>query len=239
MKPGRFKSVDNLAQVHVAERVGIGAWSIATSPALGPASFVSLALDGAAAPTPRVAFVSGAKVKYARRTTLNAFSDPADVQLNVNAIHPSLSLRTFGSLTREMVAYYDIANAALTVRERDPIGQWNQVLQHVAGPGLDAGRTPSLQIDSIGRPVVAFRNSSGGTLGFIRWNRMKGPAPALATDDPPGGWDVCDADAGGLGPAMRVDVHDNLQISHRGLLECPTPPIAGPCTRPVQFTARP
>lgn len=201
-----IKTVGNVAQVHVAERAGIGPWSIATSAALGPASFVSLALDGAAAPTPRVAFVSGANVKYVRRTSLNAFGAVSDVQLNVNAIHPSLSLRTLGSLTREMVAYYDVANAALTVRERDPAGPWNQVLQHVAGPGLDAGRTP---------------------------------APALATDDPPGGWDVSDADAGGVGPAMRVDVHDNLQISHRGLFECPMPQVGGTCTRPVQFTARP
>jgi hypothetical protein len=234
-----IKTVNNVAQVHVAERTGIGAWSVATSAALGPASFVSLAVDGAAAPTPRVAFVSGANVKYVRRTSLNAFGAVEVVHGNVNAIHPSLSLRTFGSLTRELVAYYDVVNTDLMVRERNWAGLWNQTLLHDAGPGLDAGRTPSLQIDSFGRPVVAFRNSSGGTLGFIRWNRMKGPAPVLATDDPPGGWDVCDADEGGLGPAMRIDAHDNLQASHRGLLECPMPQIGGTCTRPIQFTARP
>ncbi len=234
-----IKNIGNVAQVHVAERVGTDPWSVATSPALGPASFVSLALDDAAVPTPRVAFVSGANVKYVRRTSANGFGAISVVHANVNAIHPSLAVRLVGAVTQEMVAYYDVVNAGLVVRKRDWTGLWAQTLQHVAGPGLDAGRTPSLQIDAFGRPVVAFRNSSGATLGFIRWNRMKGPAPALATDDPPGDWDVCDADAGGLGPAMRLDVHDNLQISHRGLLECPTPQVGGSCSRPVQFTARP
>ena len=50
------------------------------------------------------------------------------------------------------------------------------------------------------------------------------------------GWDVCDAEVGGNGPALRLDAHDNLHMSHREQYVCPP---NGDCTRPVRFTARP
>lgn len=228
-------------QLHL-QQLTAGVWGLPqTDAALSPASDLSFTVQGGLV---RIVFVSGVSVKYvtwAPRVRLpwgvaGGFSAPVQLQNNVFSATPTIARRVLGDGTAiEVAAWRDAGARSLVIRQRVGAGAWRVV------PGFPLNRdnlTPMVSIDAFGKPIVAFRDPANNNLplGFIRWNRFAGPLPPVADDDPPGGWETCAADQGGFMPALDLDGHDNLRISHRG--ECP--PAGTICKqRPVRFTARP
>ena len=221
-------------RVHVGERPLGGAWATATSAALNVSTYLSLVVNAVGVPVPRIAYISGNELRYTRRTGANVFSAPTVLFASTAALNsPAIASRFLGSpaVESEQVAVYDVVTPGLRVFGRVANGAWSQLLFHNP-PGVnDEGRTPSLAIDAFGKPVIAFRDTTGLQLSMIRWNTSGGALPANAQLDFAGAFQQCDVDEGGNGPALRLDRFDNLRVSHRG--ETGTP------GRAIRFNARP
>lgn len=240
-----IRVVNGVGQLRVGERsAGVAPatpWSTAGSVDASPVKYLSMDLNAVGPPVPRVAYSTGNALMYTRRTGPAVFSPPEVVLANAPTRNVSLASRFVGapSVEHEQVAAYDAHQGGmLRIHGRVNGGAWAVLHVHDPPAPLDEGLTPSLAIDAFGRPLVAFRAVTDGQLKWLRWNRMHGPFPANAQQDPVGAFEVCPVEDGGHGPSLRLDDFDNPRISHRGDLYTPSPTV-GIQQRDVLFTTRP